>query len=378
MQTVFISSIQRDFGEVREAARQAVESLRMHPLMAETTGASPESPRRALLNQVREADIFLLLLGPRYGGPGETGRSPTEDEYEEAVRLSKPIIVLKQNAEMEPEQMAFLARTRGSWDEGKLSGSFDGPTDALAEIVKALRAYEARAAATADAILAPEAQARAQELAEGGKRPSTSGSGSKARFVAVPLLRSPLLDALALEDAGLLEELQMMARRSGLVSNAMGLAVQVSSDGIRFEGKEENAWESLHFVIGADGAILAEGAVGGRSEHFAGSVVAADRLRQLVERAQHFALAVWGQIDRERDVREAALALAVPEASYKVYAEAEIGASLSMPMSLPPVVVAPEPARLVPREDLGSEKTTRTLVAELKRRFADKGAVHSG
>ncbi|PZS35561.1 MAG: hypothetical protein DLM61_01710 [Pseudonocardiales bacterium] len=83
MKTVFISSIQRDFGEVREAARKAVESLGMHPVMAEATGASPESPRRALLDEVRDADIFLLLLGPRYGAPGESGRSPTEDEYTE-------------------------------------------------------------------------------------------------------------------------------------------------------------------------------------------------------------------------------------------------------------------------------------------------------
>ena len=46
-----------------------------------------------------------------------------------------------------------------------------------------------------------------------------------------------------------------------------------------------------------------------------------------------------------------------------------------MPMSLPHVVVAPDPARLVRREDLGSDATTQVLVAELKRRFADAGAL---
>lgn len=79
----------------------------MRAIMAETTGASAERPRRALLDQVREADIFLLLLGPHYGEPGESGRSPTEDEYEEEVRLGKPILVLKQNLELDPEQEAF-------------------------------------------------------------------------------------------------------------------------------------------------------------------------------------------------------------------------------------------------------------------------------
>lgn len=378
MTTVFISSTQRDFEDVRAAARAAVESLGMHAVMAETMGASPDSPRRALLDQLREADILLLLLGPRYGEPGETGRSPTEDEYQEAVRLDKPIIVLKQNGEMEPEQQEFLNRTRGSWDEGKLSGSFDGPADAGLEIVKALRTYDARQAATADARLAPEAQARAQQLAEGDERPNTIGSGSKARFVAVPLVGARLLDALALEDAGLVEQLQTMARSSGLVSNAMGLTVNVSSEGVRFEGKDEGAWETLRFTIGADGAIVAEGAVGGQGGHFSGSVVSADRLRELVDRSQRFTLAVWERIDPGHDVREAALTLAIPEANHKVYAEAEVGSSMSVPMGLPHILVAPEPARLVRREDLGSETTTRTLVAELKRRFADEEAVHSG
>jgi uncharacterized protein DUF4062 len=378
MKTVFISSIQRDFSDVREAARKAVESLGMHALMAETTGASTESPRRALLDQVRDADIFLLLLGPHYGEPGESGRSPTEDEYDEAVRLRTPILVLRQNTEMDPDQEAFLSRTRGSWDAGKLSGSFDDAAEAGLEVVKALRGHEARQAATADPGLAAHAQEQAAALAQGDERPNTSGSGSKARFVAVPLVASPLLDALALEDASLVDEMQTAARTSGLVSNAMGLGSQVSSEGIRFEGKEGNAWETLRFLIGADGAIVAEGGVGGSDTHFASSVVAADRLGELVERGQRFALAVWERIDTGHDVREAALALAVPDASHKVYAEAPLGGSMSVPMGLPHVVVAPEPPRLVKREDLGNEATTRTLTAELKRRFADEGAVHGG
>lgn len=378
MKTVFVSSIQRDFTEVREAALKAIESLGMHPLMAETTGASTDSPRRALLDLVRDADIFVLLLGPRYGEPGDRGRSPTEDEYDEAVRLGKPVLVLKQNVEMEPEQEAFLARTRGSWDAGKLSGSFESASEASLEVVKALRSYEARQAATADPGLAAQAQERATVLATGDERPNTTGSGSKARFVAVPLVGSPLLDALTLEDATLAEEILTAARASGLVSNAMGLSSEVSSEGIRFEGKEENGWETLRFLVGADGAIVAGGAVGGVGGHFAGSVVAADRLAKLVQRAQRFALAVWERVDRGHDVREAALALAVPDASHKVYAEIPLGGSMSVPMGLPHVVVAPEPPRLVRREDLGDATTTQTLIAELKRRFADEGAVHAG
>lgn len=372
---MFISSIQRGYESVRAAARAGVESLGMHAVMAEDAGASPDAPRRALLDDVRRSDIYLLLLGAQYGTPGQTGRSPTEDEYDEAVRLGKPVLVLKQDVEMEAEQEAFLARTRGSWDQGRLSGSFDGPADVGLEVVKALRAQEARQSAAANVALAPDAQERAHELAVGDERRGTMGSGSKARFVAAPLVRQPLLDALALDNSALPERVQTLARASGLVTNAMGLKAEVTGAGVRFEGSEEHGWETLRFLVGADGAIVAEGAVGGRGQHFGGSVVMGDRLAEFTDAAQRFALSVWDEFDSGHDVREAALALAIPEAEHKVFAEIEPGSSISMPMSLPHVVVAPEPARLVRREDLGSDATTRLLVAELKRRFADAGAL---
>ena len=375
MKTVFISSIQRGYEDVRAAARAGVESLGMHAVMAETTGASPDAPRRALLDDVRRSDIYLLLLGARYGQPGETGRSPTEDEHDEAVRLGKPVIALKQNIEMEPAQEEFLGRTRGSWDQGRLSGSFDAAHDVGLEVVKALRAHEARQAAAVDATLAPDAQQRAHELASDDDSRGTMSSRSKARFAAVPLTRQPLLDALALDDPALADRLQTLARASGLVTNTMGLKADVRGDGVRFEASAERGWETLRFLVGADGTVVAEGAVGGRGEHFGGSVVMADRLVEFTAAAQRFALSIWDEIDSGHDVREVAVALAVPDAAHKVFAEAEPGSSISMPMSLPHVVVAPDPARLVRREDLGSDATTRVLVAELKRRFADAGAL---
>jgi hypothetical protein len=98
----------RDLAAARAAAKEAVESLRMQPSMAESAGASAETPRRALLGDVAAADIFLLLLGGRYGEVGQSGTSPTDDEFNEAVRLGKPIVALVQNCEREPNQEAFV------------------------------------------------------------------------------------------------------------------------------------------------------------------------------------------------------------------------------------------------------------------------------
>jgi hypothetical protein len=105
---------------VRQAAREAIESVGMRPVMAEMAGARPQSPRQALLAEVAAADICLLILGQRYGTPCASGLSPTEEEFEEAKRRNKPIVVLRQEVEMEPERRKFLTRsTGGSWGEGR-------------------------------------------------------------------------------------------------------------------------------------------------------------------------------------------------------------------------------------------------------------------
>src|SRR4051812_19782868 len=88
---VFISSVSGGFEAVRQGARDAVESVGMRPVMAEMVGARPQSPQSALLGEVAHADIYLLLVGARYGELGASGMSPTEEEFEEAKRRNKPI-----------------------------------------------------------------------------------------------------------------------------------------------------------------------------------------------------------------------------------------------------------------------------------------------
>jgi Domain of unknown function (DUF4062) len=72
------------FEAIRQVAREAVESVGMRPIMAELSGASAASAQRALLDDVARADVYLLILGERYGTPGASGLSPTEEEFEEA------------------------------------------------------------------------------------------------------------------------------------------------------------------------------------------------------------------------------------------------------------------------------------------------------
>ena len=59
---VFISSVMRDFESERAAIRTAVESLRLIPVMAETFGAKPFSPRLACLDVLAQVTYTLVSL----------------------------------------------------------------------------------------------------------------------------------------------------------------------------------------------------------------------------------------------------------------------------------------------------------------------------
>ena len=352
--------------------RAAVESLGKLPIMAEVTGASPDPSKRTLLDRVAEADVFLLVVGPRYGQRGASGFSPTEDEFNEARRLTKPILVLIQDGERDAEQQEFIERVRGTWDEGYFAPTFHDASDVGLLVVRSLSQMAANA--TAQAVTLPMARQRAVELA-GGRGNRDGGSGSKARVVFAPMVRAELLDAVALETPGLVDQVATAARASGLVTHAMGLTTDVRADGIRVTAKDPRAWGEANLFVGADGAVVAEGDVAGTGS-FSSMQVVGDRLAEVLERSCQFAEGVWRVIDAQQEVRQVCVTVAIPDASNKVFATAPVGNTVSMSMSLGPVVIAPQPPLQVRREDVGSPATVRRLVASIKRVFQDANAVH--
>ncbi|RJQ18907.1 MAG: DUF4062 domain-containing protein [Nitrospiraceae bacterium] len=67
MQKVFISSVITDFEEYRKAAGKAVEIMGDRPVMSEDFGARPYSPEKVCVTEVETSDIYLVLLGEKYG-----------------------------------------------------------------------------------------------------------------------------------------------------------------------------------------------------------------------------------------------------------------------------------------------------------------------
>jgi Domain of unknown function (DUF4062) len=368
---VFVSSVQRGCESVRDAARDTLLSLRMHPIMAEITGASPASPQRALLDEVAQSDYFLLILGSRYGDPGPAGTSPTEDEFNEARRVGKPIIVLVQEGDQEPAQHGFLERIRsGGWEKGILYGTFGGP-DHVGPAIVAAFAKLTESSSSED----PEgARTHAAEMVQAAIGRGSYSSGVVARIAIVPTSVTVLLDALSLESPTVADEVASRARQHGLVAQEVGLKSDVSSEGITLRGA--TSWEGVELLLQvlADGGIFAQTSVRGVGS-FAGSIVEPDRLRAFVQGVGDFAQAVWDHIDRRQEIRRAAVQIAIPDSEFMGYGQ-NPGNSMSLGGRMPATVQAPMPPDVVNRGELATPETARRLVAAVRRVFADAGRVY--
>ena len=106
--SVFVSSTCYDLSQVRADLKRFLESMGLDPVLSETPvfPVSPQiGPVENCLRAVRErADIFVLIVGDRYGSQDESGKSITNMEYFEAKGKGIPvyIFVLKQVLSMLP------------------------------------------------------------------------------------------------------------------------------------------------------------------------------------------------------------------------------------------------------------------------------------
>lgn len=90
---IFVSSTYEDMIPYRETASDAIASLEHLPIGMEHFASSPEKSLDVCLSDVRRCNIYVLLVGMRYGSiDTDTGKSYTELEYEEALRYNIPVL----------------------------------------------------------------------------------------------------------------------------------------------------------------------------------------------------------------------------------------------------------------------------------------------
>ena len=96
---IFVSSTSRDFQDVRQAAWDAVMSTGNIPIGMEYWPADSRPSLEVIQENLRHCDIYLGILGPRYGSTlshpeSDQMMSYTEYEYRYAEKLGKSVLML--------------------------------------------------------------------------------------------------------------------------------------------------------------------------------------------------------------------------------------------------------------------------------------------
>jgi hypothetical protein len=92
---VFVSSTYTDLHDERQAAVQAILTAGHIPAGMELFAAGDQSQIEVIRQWISESDVFLLILGGRYGSVEPSiGKSYIHLEYEHAVSLNKPLFSL--------------------------------------------------------------------------------------------------------------------------------------------------------------------------------------------------------------------------------------------------------------------------------------------
>lgn len=97
-QRIFISSVQKEFAEERQALKayllgDALLSRFFDVFLFEDLPASDRRADAVYLDEVRRCDVYLALLGNEYGAEDAEGLSPAQREFDEATRMGKTRIV---------------------------------------------------------------------------------------------------------------------------------------------------------------------------------------------------------------------------------------------------------------------------------------------
>jgi glycosyltransferase involved in cell wall biosynthesis len=142
---VFVSSTMEDLANERDLVCRKLKDFNCEPVNAEALVPTGKSSWESLRDEIRSCDLFLLIVGDRYGSVPDAsdGRSVTEMEYDEAREAEVPILPFLKRLASEAEsssadrRLASEFRRRvGAWNGGQFRQEFDLAYD-LAEMVGA-------------------------------------------------------------------------------------------------------------------------------------------------------------------------------------------------------------------------------------------------
>ena len=166
---IFVSSTYEDMIPYREAVSDALTSIEHLPIGMEHFVSTPDRPLDVCLTDVRRCQLYIVLVGMRYGSVDkESGKSFTELEYEEALKNKIPVLAFVINENECPilpkfvdtgEKAEKLAQFKSRLD-ARMTSRFKS-VEHLKELV--IRSVEAQVKRTAEAKKAESLVASNQE-----------------------------------------------------------------------------------------------------------------------------------------------------------------------------------------------------------------------
>lgn len=96
---VFLSSTYEDLKDERREITKALQSIECIPFGMELFPAGSEEQLEYIKKQIEICDYYLLIIGERYGSIASSGKSYTEIEFDYAVSLDIPVIVLEKRSD---------------------------------------------------------------------------------------------------------------------------------------------------------------------------------------------------------------------------------------------------------------------------------------
>ena len=119
MKRIFISSVQKEFERERAAIKRMVES---DPILKPyfkafvfeiDAPASDKTTQQVYLKEIEKSDIYLVLIGNKYGYCDDGGVSPTEQEFDKANELGLTTLVVvrgRDDSKREERESRFLKK----------------------------------------------------------------------------------------------------------------------------------------------------------------------------------------------------------------------------------------------------------------------------
>jgi hypothetical protein len=102
---IFVSSTIKDLQYLREAIRETILDLAYYPVMSdfgEVGYLNPTTAAASCYRSVEQCQLFILIIGRRYGSLGEDGMSVTHREFKTAQEHSVPSITF-----IEPQVLTY-------------------------------------------------------------------------------------------------------------------------------------------------------------------------------------------------------------------------------------------------------------------------------